>query len=113
MLVIIIFMLVILYSKRKEQNAPKPERTRHISRNKRRFFRLQLKIGLEQGLGLGIIRKKKHRTDSLCCTPETNTTSYINYTPVKKKKKSTGWARGKCGSFVQRIEQLSCERWEY
>ena len=26
-------------------------------------------------------------TDSLCCTAETNTTLYINYTPIKIKKK--------------------------
>ena len=25
-------------------------------------------------------------TDSLCCTPETNTTLKINYTPIKRKK---------------------------
>ena len=28
-----------------------------------------------------------HITDSLCCTPETNTTLYINYTPIKIFKK--------------------------
>ena len=27
-----------------------------------------------------------HITDSLCCTPEMNTTLYINYTPTKTKK---------------------------
>ena len=26
-------------------------------------------------------------TESLCCTPETNTTLQINYTSIKKKKK--------------------------
>ena len=26
-------------------------------------------------------------TDSLCCTLETNTTLYINYTPREKKRK--------------------------
>ena len=26
-------------------------------------------------------------TDSLCCTPETNTTLLVNYTPIKLKKK--------------------------
>ena len=30
----------------------------------------------------------RHITDSLCCTPEMNTTLYINYTPTKTKKKS-------------------------
>ena len=25
-----------------------------------------------------------HMTDSLCCTPETNTTLKVNYTPIKK-----------------------------
>ena len=25
-------------------------------------------------------------TESLCCIPETNTTLYINYTPIKKKR---------------------------
>ena len=28
-------------------------------------------------------------TESFCYTPETNTTLYINYTSVKKKKKKT------------------------
>ena len=28
-------------------------------------------------------------TDSLCCTPETNTTQYTNYTPVKVENKNT------------------------
>ena len=26
-------------------------------------------------------------TDSICCTPETNTTLKVNYTPIKFKKK--------------------------
>ena len=30
-------------------------------------------------------------TESLCCTPETNTTLYINYTSIKKLKNKLGW----------------------
>ena len=29
-------------------------------------------------------------TESLCCTPEINTTLLINYTPIKKKQKQLG-----------------------
>ena len=29
-------------------------------------------------------------TESLCCTPETNTTLYFNYTSIKKRKKTIG-----------------------
>ena len=31
-------------------------------------------------------QKTKLKTESLCCTPETNTVLYINYTSIKKRK---------------------------
>ena len=30
-------------------------------------------------------------TDSFCCTPETNTTLSVNYTPIKFNLKKTQW----------------------
>ena len=38
-------------------------------------------------------------TDSLCFTPETNTTLQIDYNPIKKKTKSTFWTSGFCYSM--------------
>ena len=34
-----------------------------------------------------------HITESLCCTPETNTTLYINYTSIKKKEEQVDLER--------------------
>jgi len=31
------------------------------------------------------LKENKYITESLCCTPETNTTLSINYTPILKK----------------------------
>ena len=51
-------------------------------------------------------------TESLCYTPETNTTLWINYTPIKLKLKKKQWQKKKLKNkykLVLCLVQPSCE----
>ena len=47
-------------------------------------------------------------TDSLCCTPETNTTLLVNYTPIKLKKKKANPEANHKGKKRKNIHASAC-----
>ena len=48
-----------------------------------------LKVSFEELKTLILMKSNFYITESFCCTPEINTTLWINYTSIKKKEKNT------------------------